>query len=193
MPISSPVLAALYTGDADAAREAAAGRDLDVHEAAALGDAERIDTLLAADPAQAAAVAEDGYGPLHLVAFFSRDARIARALVEAGAPVSAKAANDMAVTPLNSAAAAGANEVAAVLIAAGADVDATMAGGYTPLHAAAANGNAELVDLLLEHGADPARRTPDGQTPADLAAERGHELLAERLRERADAAAPRSS
>ena len=183
MPPTSPVLAALYERDAEGARAAADGRALDLFEAAAIGDRARVDELLAADPASAAAVTPDGFTALHLVAFFSRDARIARALVDAGAPVSAKATNDMAVTPLNSAAAAGANEVAAVLIAAGADVDATMAGGYTPLHAAAANGNAELVDLLLEHGADPARRTPDGQTPADLAAERGHPELVDRLRQ----------
>ena len=188
MPISSPVLTALYAGDTAGARHAAAGRELDVHEAAALGDAERIEALLAADPAQAAAVAEDGYSPLHLVAFFSGDARIARALVDAGAPVSVHATNDMAVTPLNSAAAASANDVAAVLVAAGAEVDAAMAGGYTPLHAAAANGDTVMVDLLLEHGADPSRRTRDGQAAADLAAARGHELLAGRVRERAAAA-----
>jgi ankyrin repeat protein len=181
-PPSSPVLAALYERDAEGARAAAAGRALDLHEAAALGDRARVRELLAADPASAKAVTPDGFTALHLAAFFSGDADIARALVAAGAPVSAAAGNDMRVTPLNSAAAAGADEVAAALLEAGADADAVQAGGYTPLHSAAANGDAALVGVLLAHGADPDRAADDGRTPADLAAERGHAELAARLR-----------
>jgi uncharacterized protein len=179
---TSPVLAALYERDADRARSAAAGRALDLFEAAAIGDRERVDELLAADPESAAAVAPDGFGALHLVAFFSGDAAIARALVAAGAPASQATANDMRVTPLNSAAAAGARDVAAVLLEAGADPDAAQAGGYTPLHSAGANGDTALVELLLAHGADPARTADDGRTPGDFAAERGHPDVAERLR-----------
>src|SRR4051812_22700163 len=180
MPPTSPVLAALYERDLERARAAAAGRALDLFEAAALGDRARVDELLAADPRSAAAVAADGFTALHLAAFFSGDAEIARALVAAGAPLSEPAANDMRVAPLNSAAAAGA--FAEVLLDAGADADSVQAGGYTPLHSAAANGDGALADLLLARGADPHRAADDGRTPADMARERGHDGLAERLR-----------
>lgn len=188
MAPTSPVLAALYERDAERARAAAEGRALDLFEAAALGDRPRVEELLEADPASAASTTPDGFGALHLVAFFSGDADIARALVAAGAPVSAPAANEMGVTPLNSAAAADARDVAAVLLEAGADPDAAQAGGYTPMHSAAANGDAALVDVLIARGADGGRASDDGRTPADLAAERGHDELAARLR-----AGPRSA
>lgn len=184
---ASPVLAALYEGDAERARAAADRRALDLFEAAAVGDRTRVEELLAADPASAAAVTPDGFTALHLAAFFSGDADIARALVAAGAPVSQAADNDMRVTPLNSAAAADAREVAAVLLDAGADPDAAQAGGYMPLHSAAANGDTALVELLVARGADPERANDDGRTPADFADERGHADLAARLR----ASAPR--
>jgi ankyrin repeat protein len=179
---ASPVLAALYEGDAERARAAADGRALDLFEAAALGDRARVDELLAADPASAAAVAPDGFTALHLAAFFSRDAGIARALVAAGAPVSHAADNEMRVTPLNSAAAADARDVAKILLDAGADPDAPQAGGYTPLHSAAANGDPDLVELLIARGADPGKAADDGRTPADFADERGHPEVAARLR-----------
>jgi uncharacterized protein len=182
VPPTSPVLAALYERDTERARAAADGRALDLHEAAAIGDRARVEELLRADPAGAAAPTPDGFTALHLAAFFSRDAEIARALVAAGAAVDVHADNDMRVTPLNSAAAADAREVAAVILGAGADADAAQAGGYTALHAAAANGDAALVDLLIAHGAQPGRAADDGHTPADLADERGHPELADRLR-----------
>jgi ankyrin repeat protein len=181
VPPTSPVLAALYERDTERARAAADGRALDLHEAAAIGDRARVEELLRADPAGAAVPTPDGFTALHLAAFFSRDAAIARALVAAGAAVDAPADNDMRVTPLNSAAAADAREVAAVLLEAGADADAAQAGGYTALHSAAANGDAALVDLLIGHGAQPGRAADDGRTPADLADERGHPEIAARL------------
>jgi ankyrin repeat protein len=184
VPPTSPVLAALYERDPERARAAADGRALDLFEAAAIGDRARVDELLAADPASAAAVTPDGFTALHLAAFFAGDSDIARALLGAGAPVDVHAANDMRVTPLGSAAAAGARDVASALLDAGADANAAQAGGYTPLHSAAANGDPALVDMLLAHGAEAARVADDGRTPADFAAERGHPELAERLRPR---------
>ena len=65
-------------------------------------------------------------------------------------------------------------EVARLLIEAGADVNATAAGGYTPLHIAASNGNREMVILLLESGADRTARCDQDKTAADYARERGH-------------------
>jgi len=65
-------------------------------------------------------------------------------------------------------------EVARLLVEAGADVNATAAGGYTPLHLAASQGSREIVALLLESGANRETRCDQGKTAADYARERGH-------------------
>nr|MBA2506321.1 ankyrin repeat domain-containing protein [Thermoleophilaceae bacterium] len=98
MTHDSHVLAALYAGEAPPAVDDAS---LDVFEAAALGRRGRVEELIAADPSRARAAAVDGFTALHLVAFFSGDAGIARLLLDVGADPSAVANNDMQVTPLN--------------------------------------------------------------------------------------------
>jgi ankyrin repeat protein len=70
-----------------------------------------------------------------------------------------------------------------VLLAAGADVNATQHGGFTPLHGAAQHGDVEMVELFLSAGADPTIRVPDGGTPADLAEAADHHDVASRLRD----------
>ena len=92
----------------------------------------------------------------------------------------------MVVQPLHSAAAGLHHEVCRVLIAAGADVNATQAHAFTPLHAAAQHGDDELVELLLSAGADPTARTDAGDTPADTADAAGHVDVARRLRQVAE-------
>ena len=66
----SDVLQAMYRGDRDEAERLAAGRDLDVFEAAALGRAERLRQLLAEDASRANAFGDDGFHPLGLACFF---------------------------------------------------------------------------------------------------------------------------
>ena len=61
-------------------------------------------------------------------------------------------------TPLHAAANSGRTEVAALLIAAGGDVNADSRQLSTPLHLAVQLGNRELVELLLSKGANPERR-----------------------------------
>jgi uncharacterized protein len=158
----------------------AAGPDLDVFEAAALGRGERLAVLLAADPALARARSADGFTPLHLAAFFGAP-EAAALLLRAGAEVNAVAQHVMRVTPLNSAAAVRHREVAEVLLDHGADLEACEH-GFTPLHSAAHNGDLALVEMLLARGADAARRTADGRTALDLALEAGHAEVVERLR-----------
>ncbi len=55
------------------------------------------------------------------------------------------------------------------LIEAGADPDATAAGGVTPLHRAVRNRCSAAVETLLHAGADPAAANDRGSTPSDLA------------------------
>ncbi|KAJ3075189.1 hypothetical protein HDU98_008915 [Podochytrium sp. JEL0797] len=52
--------------------------------------------------------------------------------------------------------------VAALLLAAGAEVDCTDRNGWTPLIWASANNHDVIVQLLLDHGADPDRKTGHG-------------------------------
>lgn len=150
----SAILEALYRGDRDAAREAAAGAELDVLEAAAVGDTDRVRELVSADRELVALRSADGFTALHYAAFFGT-ADAARVLLEYGADPGAVAQNEMRVEPLHSAAAVDANETARLLLDAGADPNAEQQGGFRPIDAAVQNGNDELYALLLERGAEP--------------------------------------
>lgn len=173
----SDLLDAVYRGDS-AARDAilAARAPSTVFEAAAVGDVARLEALLD-DPA---AVADDGFTPLHLAVFF-RHPRAARLLVERGAPVNAVASNAMRVQPLHSAAAGGDTECVRLLVEAGADVNARQQDGFVPIHACAQNGDADAVRALLDAGADPALPADDGRTALDFARAAGHESVVEIL------------
>ena len=152
----SDVLQAIYRGDREEADRLAAGKELDVFEASALGRTERVRDLLDADPALANAWADDGFQPLGLASFFGQ-ADAARLLVERGADVNSASRNTMKVMPLHSAAAAqdpGVRyEIARLLLEAGADPNARQQGEYTPLMAADQHGDARLRELLVAHGA----------------------------------------
>ena len=179
----SPLMRALYDGNA-AVVEAILARspELDLFEAAALGETETLRGLLGRSKRRANAFSPDGFAPLHLAAYYGRT-EAARLLVERGADVETAARNPRLATvrPLHSAAAGRATEVAALLLEHGADPNAVQAGGWTPLHAAAANGNAELVRLLLKRGADPKRSADDRTPPIEFAIENRHHEVVELL------------
>jgi uncharacterized protein len=180
----SATMHALYHGQGTvAAAVAAVLPALDIFEAAALGRTTRVRDLLAADPALALARSPDGFTALHYPAFFGEGdaAEAARALLAAGADVDARSDNLFAVLPLHSAVAGGHDDVAAVLIDAGSDVNAQQRHGWTPLQGAAQNGSIATVERLLAAGADPAARNDDGKTALGLARDAGHGEIAERL------------
>jgi ankyrin repeat protein len=181
----SATMHALYRGRGDIAEVVATALpELDVCEAAALGRADLVRALVEADPSLARAVSPDGFTALHYPAFFGRGDAVeaTRALLMAGADVNARSANDFSVLPLHSAVAGGHGAVAALLIEAGADVNATQRHGWTPLHGAAQNGAADTVERLLAAGAEPSAVNDDGVSAADLAEGAGHLELAARLR-----------
>jgi ankyrin repeat protein len=60
-------------------------------------------------------------------------------------------------------------DIAELLIARGADVDAKTTTTYTPLGNAAAHGSAGVAELLLDHGADFNVTDKDGATPLNVA------------------------
>ena len=191
------VFALIDAGDADGLREliardpaAAAARDEQglsaLMRASYRGNSAVLDALRAADPpldgwdrllvGEATGLpapdawSADGFTALHIAAF-ARNADATRALLSAGADPNLVATASFAqVTPLGTAATFGAADVAAILLDAGADTEATADHGHTPLHAAAANDDRVLVELLLAHEADPGAHNAEGKTPADLAA-----------------------
>jgi ankyrin repeat protein len=177
----SALLTAAYHGNAAAVTALrATGMELNVFEAAAVGDEGRVRALVDADPALARAYAVDGFHPLGLAAFFGHS-DVVRTLIAAGAEVSAPSRNRMRVTALHSALAGPDRDSAFALIAAGADVNAVQQDGFTALHEAAQNGDRAAVDALLAAGADPSRTLDGGERPADLARTHGHPEIAQRL------------
>jgi ankyrin repeat protein len=162
----------------------AAEGDLDIFEAAAVGDSDRLRSLLTDDPSLVNAYAPDGFFPLGLAAFFNHPETV-RLLLEHGADVTSVARNPMQVQALHAAVAdkpePDALVLATLLLEHGAPVNAAQHGGYTALHAAAQSGYVLLADLLIAHGADRAARTDVGQTPAQIAEEHGHTALSKRL------------
>jgi uncharacterized protein len=145
----SPLMQALYDGDRERA-EALRHGELDVFEAAALGDVERLRVLLDADPSLVSAWSVDGFTPLHYAVFFGTPETV-HLLAERGADLEAPARNEEiagGARPLHSAVAAGRRDAVEALLAAGADPSAERPGGGTPLDEAELTGRAELSELI---------------------------------------------
>src|SRR5262245_58919823 len=145
----------LYQGNRAEAAELLSAEpppQLDIFEAAAAGNAERVVELLEADDGLATAWTDDGFTALHYACFFGT-AAAAVALLDAGADADVASRNEMGVRPINSAA-AGPEAVATVraLLAHGADPNGKQASGHTALDEARLNKNAELIDLLERAG-----------------------------------------
>ena len=179
----SPILEAVYRADETRLRDLLAGDPkLDVFEAAAVGDAQRLREVLREDPGAIAGFTPDGWTPLHLAAFFGR-ADAVDVLLAAGADVRAVSRNHEGNMPLHAALAGrGVGRISTTLLAHGAEVRATDASGHTALHHAAFRDDVGLVNTVLAHGADPTARNRDGKTALAIAEERGHAAVARRLR-----------
>lgn len=157
------------------------GVALDLFEAAAVGDETRIRAILRSEASAVEAHSGDGWTALHLAAAFGTPAAAA-ALLFAGARADAVSENPQRNQPLHAALALGKNpETVELLLAHGADPNATQAGGFTPIFSAAAANRKALAELLVAHGADPSHANDEGKTPAAFARERDHTAMAEWL------------
>ena len=123
------------------------------------------------------AVDQYGWPPVVGAAFYGHVA-VCQVLINADANLEARAPDG--ATPLCIAAQQGNAELAALLLAHRAAVDAPRPKyGDTPLCIAAQQGNAEVAALLLKHGAAVDAADNNGQTPLSMAAQLGHpELVA---------------
>lgn len=154
---------------------------LDVFEAASVGDSLRLEDILAANPGAAHSFSGDGWTPLHLAAGFGTPQSV-DVLLQHGAQVDAVSKNPQRNQPLHAALALGRNaETVRLLLAHGADPNATQVGSFTPLFSAASAGRQDLVEMLIESGAHALHRSDLGKTAADFARERGHADLADWL------------
>jgi ankyrin repeat protein len=163
------------------AQLAARGILLDLFEAAAVGDVLRIEDILTADPGATHAFSGDGWTALHLGAGFGTP-EAADLLLQHGAQIDAISRNAQRNQPLHAAIALSRNsETVRLLLAHGADPNATQVGGFTPLFSAAAANRQDLAAMLIESGAKADHRCDLERTAADFARERGHAELAEWL------------
>lgn len=87
-------------------------------------------------------------------------------------------------TALHMAAEAGNADAMAVLLEAGADVEANTDDGLTALHVACQRGHADAARLLLDRGVEPCAATSDGSLAVHLAAFGGHVAVLRLLLER---------
>ena len=185
----SALLWAVYTGQTVVRDFLRSGLELDLAEAAAVGDQARLHELLGMDPATAKERANsrsaDGWPLLHLAAAFA-DSETVRLLLDAGADVGQISRTPMRNQALHAvlALARDANRdtnTTRLLLERGADVNAVQTAGYRPLHQAAVAGREDLVRMLLDAGADKSAQCDRGKVPAEYARERGHAAVAELL------------
>jgi ankyrin repeat protein len=160
---------------------------LDVFEAAALGDLDRLEDVLDAEPLAATEYSGDGFTALHFAAFFGWP-EAAALLLERGAEVDAFGRGWMTGTALHSAASRLQSGVVRILLESGANPDVRQSAGWTPLHAAAMNGDLTSVELLLAASADPHATNDEGRSVSDLANESGDDATADRIRSAVQAA-----
>ena len=137
---------------------------LNIFEAAATGQTARVRELIAASPSIINAYAPDGFHPLGLAAFFGNKETV-EALLEAGADVNQQSRESMKVSALHSSAAARRPDIAALLLAKGANPNVRAEGGVTVFHEVAVTGQIDLAEMLLQHGGDVNAIDNSGKTP----------------------------
>jgi len=151
---------------------------LDIWAAAAKGDLDRLNTLLAGDDEAANAGDESGNSPLHHAAWNSQLAAM-QLLLDHDADIDSQ--SDQLWTPLHWATRNGRAQSVKWLLDHGAKVDVPAHLGQTALHIAAEQNYRVTLALLLAAGADPNANDINGQTPVHLAALDGYTVTVTQL------------
>lgn len=158
------------------------GAELNIFEAAAVGNTKRVRELLERSPELISAYGPDGFQPLSMAVHFGNTETV-KLLLDLGANVNGRSKdgslNNMAI---HAAIMGNYEHIIMMLIQYGADVHAICEGslrsGYTVLHVAAYFGHDSLVKLFLNQGVDPTARNDDGYTAYQVAVNKGHLLTA---------------
>jgi quinoprotein dehydrogenase-associated probable ABC transporter substrate-binding protein len=147
----TPIMTAAYCDDADDVR------------------------LLASHGADPNAVSNQKLTALGVATQYAK-VKAALALIDVGADPG-RPIGDAGYTPLMLASANDARELAAALIAKGADVNAHNGGGVTALMMAAANGRVDMINLLLHAGANAKAQSDRGDTALSIARAKGDQKV----------------
>jgi ankyrin repeat protein len=176
-----------------------------IHEAAKSGDLAKVKTLVKANPALVFSKDSRGYTALHLAAFegyddivvfllankanvnarsgSTRSSRPHEVEFEQGHGLALVLVDLTGQTPLHLAAQMGQKDIAQLLLANKADVNAKDSTHSTPLHEAAKSGVKELVELLLANKADINAKDINGHTPLHVTAANDRMNVVELLRQ----------
>lgn len=154
------------------------GAELNIFEAAAVGNTTRVKELVGNLPELIATYSIDGFTPLGLACHFGNE-ETALLLLDCGADVNARSKdgqlNNMAI---HAAIAGNFEHITRTLIEYGADVNIKCEGewrqGFSPLHVAGYFGRESIIKVLLQHHADKKAKNTNGETPYELAITRGH-------------------
>jgi ankyrin repeat protein len=127
--------------------------------------------------------AQDSHGclPLHFSSQENHLGVIRRLLHRRRVPAHVNATTAKGVTPLHVASLQGHVEAVALLVKAGADVDARSVDQRTPLHSAILRGHTSVVQALLAAGSDPIALTQSGASGLHVAAISGHPAILQQL------------
>jgi len=155
--------------------------ELDIFDAAMVGDERRVAALLAADPGRVMALHPLGWRPLHFAAFGGKTG-VAVLLLARGAVLDERARNKFDNTALQTGLLCGEGEVVKLLLDRGANPNVRQNEGFAPLHIAAELGRPDLVALLLAHGAAVNPRSDKGESPLGTALRTGKKQVADLLR-----------
>lgn len=136
-----------------------------IFDAARNGDIESAKYMAAIKADTLSAVDAYGYTPLTLSSYYGQSAFVSY-LLNNGVSVVWDNGESNA---LHGVCYKGFDEVAALLLKAGANPNLKDANGMYPLHYAAQFNHLEIVKLLLQFGADPLLKNEDGKTPIDYA------------------------
>lgn len=165
-----------------AAKLAQLKSDTDIYEASILGDTEKIKSL-AESGVSINAFGDDGHTPLGLACYFSQT-EAAKWLCALGADIHVPSKNELGVSPIHAAVAAGNLVITALLLEKGANPNVQQSNGATPLHAAVFSNNLTMTELLIKYNASVSIPMKDGKTPLDLALEHNHAEILRLLKEK---------